>query len=495
MAGYGSSNARSARNEKRRGSGIKIEVILFSLFRSWWIVLIGCLVAAMASYIFISESYKPKYYAEATFVVSSKDGGADQVYSNLVVASKLADSFTYVLESPVLKQKIAESLGMDSFEGTIKAKSIVNTNLIQIGVEAGSPQTAFYEMDGIIKYHSIVSDNLLGNVVLDVLKAPTVPTAPVEKLNKASKIMSVTGISAAVIVALIVIATVVSDDVMTESDLETKVDCPALATIYHERKNLTLRARLQGVKTSMLITNPTTSFRFAETYRLFRTRIEYMMRQKGYKVMMVSSVLENEGKTTCAANTAITLAMDNNRVLLIDGDMIKPALYKVMNVKVKRGMAINEVITSDIAMDSIPRLESVPELSLLMGKSSLSNSTELIGSREMKDFIERAKEHFDYVIIDTPPIALATDAECFAELADCTLLVIKQGGARAKRINESIEAVSQSGTEILGCIFNNVYPLEFLSDPVDKQYGGEYRTAGQGRYSARDAAEGGETRE
>ena len=490
MAGYGS-GARAARGEKRRGSGIKIEVLLFSILRNWWVILIGCLIAAMASYIVISERYKPKYYTEATFVVSSKDGGADQVYSNLVVASKLANSFAYVLESPVLKQKIAESLDMDSFEGTITAKSIVNTNLIQIGVEAGSPQTAFYEMDGIIKYHHIVSDNLLGNVVLDVLKAPTVPTAPVEKINMASKVMSVTGVAAVVMTALIIVAAIVSDDVMTESDLETKVDCPALATIYHERKNLTLRARLQGVKTSMLITNPTTSFRFAETYRLFRTRIEYLMGQKGYKVMMVSSVLENEGKTTSAANTAITLALNNNRVLLIDGDMLKPAIYKVLNVRIKRGMAINEVITSDIGMDAIPTLDSLPNLSLLLGKSSLSNSTELIGSREMKDFIDRAREHFDYIIIDTPPIALATDAECFAELADCTLLVIKQGGARAKRINESIEAVSQSGTEILGCIFNNVYPLEFLSDPVDKQYGGEYRTAGSRRsYPEREAERG-----
>ncbi|MBO6061268.1 MAG: polysaccharide biosynthesis tyrosine autokinase, partial [Clostridia bacterium] len=445
-------------------SNIDIEVIIFNVVRNWWIVLIGCLIAAMSSYIVVTERYTPTYYAGATFVVSSKDGGSDTVYSNLVVASRLAESFTYVLESPVLQQKIAESLNMPSFRGKVTASSVEKTNLIQMGVEAASPQLAFDEMNAIIKYHHIVSDNLMGNAVLDVLKAPTVPTEPVAGMDRTAKVLTAVGAAALFIIILLVIASVASDEIMTESDLVTRVDCPALATIYHERKNLSLRARLRGMKTSMLITNPTTSFRFAETYRLFRTRLEYLMKQKGHKVLMVTSALENEGKTTSAANTAIILALNNKKVLLMDGDMLKPALYKALTTRVRRGMSVNEVISSDVAMEDIPTMDGLPTLSLLLGKVSLGNSTEIIGSNDMRSFIERAKDYFDYIVIDTPPMAVATDAECFAELADCMIIVIKQGGARAKRINECIDSVSQSGVELLGCIFNNVYPLEVLSN-------------------------------
>ncbi|MBO4562344.1 MAG: polysaccharide biosynthesis tyrosine autokinase [Clostridia bacterium] len=488
--------ARRAQDEP----GVNLEVILFNIARSWWAILIGCVIAAMISYIFVAERYAPKYYTEATFVVSSKDGGADQVYSNLVVASKLADSFTSVLESPVLRQKIAETLDMEDFEGEITAKNISNTNLIQIGVEASSPQLAFEEINAIIKNHHIVSDNIMGNAVLDVLKAPTVPMEPVKEMERPKKVLLFTALAAAAIITVIAVMSAVSDEIMTEADLESRVGCPALATIYHERKNMSLRSRLRGMKTSMLITNPTTSFRFAETYRLFRTRLEYLMKQRGHKVIMVSSVLENEGKTTSAANTAITLALNNRRVLLVDGDMLKPALYKILNTRIKRGMAINEIIDSDTDLSEIPAYEGIPTLSLLLGKTALKNSTELIGSELMKDLIARAKERFDYIVIDTPPMALATDAECFAELADCTLLVIKQGCARAKRINECIDSISQSGTDILGCIFNNVYPLEYLSgSSSEKQYGNSYRTVhdgmrdrgyGDGANAAR--AEGGE---
>ena len=83
---------------------------------------------------------------------------------------------------------------------------------------------------------------------------------------------------------------------------------------------------------------------------------------------------------------------------------------------------------------------------------------------------------------------MASDAECFAEISDCLLLVIKQGGARAKRINESLEAIGRSGADILGCIFNNVYPLEFLgSQSTDSSAKQNYRTVSDGE---RPAAEG-----
>jgi capsular exopolysaccharide synthesis family protein len=308
-------------------------------------------------------------------------------------------------------------------------------------------------------------------------------------MDRGTRVLKYSLIAALAVVGVIAVFSITSDRIMTEKDLESKVDCHPLAVIYHERKNLSLRARLSGVKTAMLITNPTTSFRFAETYRLFRTRLEYLMDKKGHKVIMVSSVYENEGKTTSAANTAITLALNNKKVLLMDGDMLKPAIYKVMSMRVRRGKAINEIIQSEVPMEEIPTCEGIPNLSLLLGRTSINNSTALIGSNEMNDFMAKAREYFDYIVIDTPPIALASDAECFAEISDCMLLVIKQAGARAKRINECLEAINRSGTEILGCIFNNVYPLEFLgTQSTDSGARQNYRTVFDGERLAAEPA-------
>ena len=491
MADNRANNRASNGGDRVKESHIDIEVIIFDVIRNWWIILIGCLIVGMISYIFITERYKPQYYAGATFVVSGRDSTTNTVYANLNNATKLATSLTYVLESPILRQTVANALDMKEFDGTLSATIIENTNLITIFVIASSPQIAFDEINGVIEYHHIVSDNIMGNVVMDVLRKPTVPAGPTELMNRNSSIIKNVLITALLIVAVLIVVSVAGDSIMTEANLINRVDCPPLATIRHERKNLSLRARLRGAKASMLITNPTTSFRFAETFRLFRTRLEYMMKRKDYKVMMVSSVLENEGKTTMTANVAIMLALNNKKVLLMDGDMLKPALYKLMGTRIKRGTAVNEVIMNPGDMSEIPTLEGLPTLSLLLGKTPLPNSTEIIGSKEMKDFIKKAREYFDYVIIDTPPIAYATDAECFAEIVDCSLLVIRQGAARAKRINDCLDAIKQGGTEVLGCIFNNVHEFElFGTSTYGAKYDANFRQANYNSSGSRSSGGG-----
>ncbi|MBO4384663.1 MAG: polysaccharide biosynthesis tyrosine autokinase [Clostridia bacterium] len=493
MPGYDNNpNMRSSYSQQSEEDQIDLRVVIYNIFKNWWVILIGSLIAAFASYIIISETYTPQYYAESTLVVSSKDGGADQVYSNLSVASRLADSFEYIMKSPVLMQKIAESLGMTSFDGTITAKSIANTNLIQIGVKASTPKIAFDEMNGIIKYHSIVSENILGDAVLDVLNAPTIPTSVVQGPQRL-KYGMITAVAAAVLIALIIaFVTILGDDVMTERDFDKRIDSTNLVSIYHERKNTSLKARLHGEKKSMLIVNPTTSFKFAETYRLFRTRLEYMMKQKKYKILMVSSVLENEGKTTTAANIALTLALNNKKTLLVDGDMLKPAIYKALDAKVERGMAINEVIGRNVSPDELPCYDGISSLKLMLGKSAVSNSLEVIGSPEMKAFFEKARDCYDFIIIDTPPVGLASDAECFAELSDCAVLVVKQGCARAARINDSLDSLTASGTDVLGCIFNNVRSVDLFGISTSgtgqggsgKGYGGYGGYGSYGRHAS-----------
>ncbi len=474
------SPVKSNKTNKKSENRIDLEVVVFDILRGWWAIVICALIAAMATYIFVTERYTPTYYANATLVVSSKDTANGTVYSNLREANRLADSFSYVLGSQVMKEKIAEVLGMDEFDGTVSTNLIEQTNLIEVSVTASSPQTAFAEVTALIEHHNIVTDKAMQGAVLNVLQMPTVPTAPKTAMNRWDSVLQAAGLAALGAIAMLAFISIVSDTVMTENDLVYKVDCKPLTTIYHERKNLSFRARLQGAKCSMLITNPTTSFRFAETYRLFRTRLEYITKKNGDKVIMVASVLENEGKSTTAANIALMLALNGKKVLLMDADMLKPAQYKLFGTRVRRGAGINEVVMSKTYdMGGIAKQEGLPTLSLLLCRDSVPNSTEILGSGEMSSFIKAAKAYFDYVIIDTPPIAYSTDAECVAEQADATILVIRQGVASAHRINNCLDAIKQSGTNVLGCVFNNVRTFDLFGTATSgARYDSNFRQSG-----------------
>ena len=117
------------------------------------------------------------------------------------------------------------------------------------------------------------------------------------------------------------------DTVKCEADVEQKLDTRLLATVRHEKKQKTLRNR----KTSILITNATTGFAFVETFKRLRTRVDYLMRRAQGRTILVTSLLEDEGKSTVAVNLALAMARRHKNVLLIDLDMKKPALYKLLD--------------------------------------------------------------------------------------------------------------------------------------------------------------------
>ena len=147
------------------------------------------------------------------------------------------------------------------------------------------------------------------------------------KVVKRPVIMS--GIAAAAaMTAIICFLAYIRDTVKTPEDVEEKLDTKALGTVQHETKYKTIKSRIQHKKKSILITNATTGFGFVETFKKLRTRIDYAMRKKGYKTLMVSSVLEDEGKSTVAVNIALAMKRKYEKVLLVDADMKKSALHR-----------------------------------------------------------------------------------------------------------------------------------------------------------------------
>ena len=140
------------------------------------------------------------------------------------------------------------------------------------------------------------------------------------------------------------------DTVKSEDEVESKLDTKLLAAVHHERKYKTFRAALAHKKTSILITNPTTGFLFVETFKKLRTRVEYQMRRSHGKVVMVTSVLEDEGKSTVSVNLALAMARKYRNVLLIDADMKKPAVHKILGYQDEEYATLPELLAEKVAL-------------------------------------------------------------------------------------------------------------------------------------------------
>lgn len=459
-------------------------VVVLDVLRKWYLVAAAALIAAMAVYVVTESSYEPQYTTETTFVVSTQKSSAT-VFQNLSATSSLASMFSEVLNSSLLRKTVNESLDGAVFTGRIEAAAIAETNLLTMRVADSDPRTAFLATRAIID-HQEVSRQVMGDIVLEVLQQPRVPTAPSNPMLAKSNAKKAALLSAAAMCVLLGAVSVLRDAVRSTQEARRKLDCRVLAEIRHERKYRTLRAFLRHRKTSILITNPLTSFSYTETIRTLRRKIEQHMPEGG-KVVLVTSVLENEGKSTVAVNLALSVAQKHRRVLLLDCDMRKPACCKILNLEWTGGGMADAVRGTAAPEELVVPYAEGRTLDLLLEGHAVRAGAELAGSDGMAALIAWAKGHYDMVILDTPPMSAGPDAEGLADFADAAVLVVRQNQAEARHLNAALDVLHTSNAKVLGCVLNDCR-TSLVSEQDSYGYGygyGHYGKYGRyGRYGA-----------
>ena len=191
----------------------------------------------------------------------------------------------------------------------------------------------------------------------------------------------------------------------------------------------------------------------AESYRTLRTNIQYSSFDKEYKTIVVTSSEPAEGKTTTAGNLAIAIAQGESKVLLIDCDMRKPSLHKRFRISNNYGLSdllIHKKTMEDVAVQYNQNLAIIPA-----GKIP-PNPSEMLGSKAMTTFLEEMKNHFDYIIMDTPPIGAVTDSQVLSTKVDGTILVVKAGQTKKDVVMNSVNAIKKVNGNIIGTVLNGV---------------------------------------
>ncbi len=222
-----------------------------------------------------------------------------------------------------------------------------------------------------------------------------------------------------------------------------------------------------------LVTQVRPQSQMAESYRALRTSLLLSNLGAPPKVIMVTSALPQEGKTTTSINTAVVLAQKGVRVLLIDADMRRPSIHKTLGMGPHSGLS--NVLTGSTTLDqAITRTAVLPNLFVLPAGTPPPNPAELLASSNMKDVLEQLKEQYDHIVIDTPPSLSVTDAVVLSPRADAVVLVIRSGQTTKQALRRSRDILTQVNAKIVGVLLNAVD----LSSP-DYYYYYEY----QGKYA------------
>lgn len=202
-----------------------------------------------------------------------------------------------------------------------------------------------------------------------------------------------------------------------------------------------------------LITLVDPSSPVSEQYRTIRTNIQFASSvDRKLQTLVVTSSGPSEGKSTTSANLAVVFAKSGQRVLLVDADMRKPTVFKTFQLTNEVGLST--VLSTGKNVGGAAQQTSVENLSVLTSGPKPPNPSELLGSMRMDQVINEARNLYDIVIFDMPPVVAVTDAQIMASKVDGTLLVIRENVTKKESVTKAKELLHLVNARVLGVVYN-----------------------------------------
>ena len=419
-----------------------------------WVAIALALLVGGYRYWSVNRSYVPRYASFASFVVKSSyssniDIISQPVYIDAASSVYLSQTFPYVIRSENTQQMIAKELGKSRINGTITATSTGDTGLFKMTVTSTSAQDAYDILLATIRIYPQAASSILGDTQIHRISLPAGPsTTPINKNDALSSALTFGGITLVLSIVLIFLFSLTRKTVHSAEDLRKLVNLKCLAYIPRIR----LKKRSDRKNSTITITNPRIDPVFNESLRNLRIKLQKSLESSGGKVLLVTSTLPHEGKTTIATNLALSLASEGKRVILIDGDLRKQSLKETLGLE-EPSAGLVEVLSGNAQNF---RLLNAPHSTMLLlsGDETSDTPQTLLDNPRMEQVLELLRNKLDYIIIDTPPAGILSDAATIAKYADSILYVVRQDHANTSQILDSIQSLSWSGVPFLGCVLN-----------------------------------------
>lgn len=436
---------------KQNEDGEKIELYLSDLWKGflkfWWLCAGLAVICAVAMFIRSYISFTPSYRVSATFTVQTQDISAAgngissySFYYNRSTADQLSDTFPYILESNLLQTTICEDLGVETMPASISATSVEGTNMFTMTAVGRDARQTYDVLISAIDNYPTVAEYVIGSSKLTMISEPVFPEEPYNNSPYFRHMFFGFAFGVLLGIAWIILYAVFRNTIRTKLDIREKLNQHCLGVL----PKVSFKKHNREIDRSILMTNHLVGDTFLESVRLLRNAV---IKESGEntKVIMVTSSAPDEGKTTVAANLAVSLAKVGKKVILVDCDMRNPSVKNLIRNHVNNAMNGDDADTN---------LDSVKDINVMTFNVNAANSWKLMQTAYLKDRFDALREEYDFVIVDSPPCALTSDPVTIAGACDAAVLVIRQDSVRTTRIKYALESLLSVDIKMLGCVLN-----------------------------------------
>ena len=424
------------------------------VIRRRWRVILGSLLAVVALASIITLNMTPQYESRARLFVSTADQSATEAFQGGTFAIQRVSSYADLVKGQELSGRVIDELGLKitpaALSDKISATVVPETVILEVTATDASPRQAQRISQAVAVALTEFVDQLetppgkanspIKATVVDSANLPTSPVSPqpLRNLGLAVVLGLLLGLGLAVLRELL------DTSVNSTEDIAQMTDAPVLGGILFDN----------GAPQHPLITDLPSHSPRVEAFRILRTNLQFVDVDKEKKVLVVTSSVPGEGKTTTASNIALAMQTAGHRTLLIDGDMRRPQLADIFGLE--GAVGLTSVLVGRISLGEAIQFESHSQLAVLPSGPLPPNPAELLQSHAMADLLKDAGGHFDVIIFDAPPLLPVTDAALIASQADGAVVVVRQGKTTKDQFAHSIERLEAVGARTLGITLNMV---------------------------------------
>jgi capsular exopolysaccharide synthesis family protein len=410
-----------------------------------WILIVAVMIVFGSVFDFMKTvTYVPQYGTSMTATLS----GGEDTFKNIDKVQSYVNTLDYLMNSNNAKSYVKKKMPIS--KTTYKAEvTLKQANVVKIKVTADTKREAYFSIKLLNDWYRENTERYSFPYNITVLKESKFSTKPVNPNSHIKNFLIGAVGSGFVLSCLLGLYFFLRDTIKSEEEVENKLDTRLYAKLPFEVKK---REDVRNKK-AILITSLKTSFFFGESMNKLRSKVEASSDKHGYKSFMITSAYENEGKSSVAANLALALAKNGRKVVLVDADFNKPAVFKIFDLDGSK--SLNKAIEGTSSWRS-QVVSDRSGLDLLPCSQDSLKSEILTNSKKLDEIMKELREEYDFVIVDTCPAYLLNEPMAMNELVDATLFIVRQDYATSDVINETVKRLTYVKDNVLGVVFKNV---------------------------------------
>jgi capsular exopolysaccharide synthesis family protein len=448
---------------------MELKDVMAALRSGWWLAAIGLVIGGLAA-LCVSLLLPLVYTSHTQLFVSTDDASSTSaVFQGGQFSQERVTSYAELLRGEELATRVVTSLRLNespsSLAGRIEVTTVPQTVLLDVQVSDSQPERAQQIASEIgVQFPQMVSQleqtsngaSPVRIAVVDAADLPTVPSSPQTMLNVV--------LGALVGLALGVVAS------LARARLDRSVKKPDEAAELGAAPVIGVVLRHPGLESKNGV-DLSRMGRVAEDYRHLRANLQFLDVDEPPKVIMVSSALPSEGKTTVVINLALALAEAGRKVTVVEADLRRPRITRYLGLV--GGVGLTNILAGTADVSDVTQTYGEDGLAVIAAGPTPPNPSELLASATMAELLEKLRASNDFVLVDAPPILPVADATGLAAVVDGVLLAVRYGSTRKDQLQQAALTVQRVGAKTLGVILNIVPPRAEIASTLGHGYGYE----------------------